>query len=129
MTRIKVRRGTAAGWTAVDPVLAEGEPGYETDTRKLKFGDGATRWSDLPYVVGGEIDGALIEDGSITTTKLDSGVDAAYAAADHTHPVSTDVPASASATGVAGSLAMDADYLYVCVATDTWKRATLASWS
>jgi hypothetical protein len=129
VTKIKIRRGTAVTWTSVDPVLAEGEPGYEIDTRKLKFGDGVTRWSDLPYVVGGEIDGALIEDGTITTGKLDAAVDAAFAAAEHTHPVSTDVPLSASATGVAGSLAMDSDYLYVCVATDTWKRATLATWS
>lgn len=46
---IKLRRGTAAEWTSADPVLADGEPGLETDTNKLKFGDGTTIWSLLPY--------------------------------------------------------------------------------
>ena len=37
-------------------------------------------------------------------------------------------PASASATGTAGDIRYDADYIYVCTATDTWKRAALATW-
>lgn len=37
-------------------------------------------------------------------------------------------PASASDTGTAGTLCWDGDYIYVCVAADTWKRAALASW-
>lgn len=37
-------------------------------------------------------------------------------------------PASADATGNAGDVCWDADYVYVCVATDTWKRAALATW-
>jgi len=41
---------------------------------------------------------------------------------------SADVPASASATGTAGQIAYNADYFYVCVATDTWKRAALSTW-
>lgn len=38
-------------------------------------------------------------------------------------------PASASATGVAGQIAYDADYLYICVATNTWKRVALSTWA
>ena len=37
-------------------------------------------------------------------------------------------PASASDPGVAGSYAVDSDYIYVCIATDTWKRASIATW-
>lgn len=37
-------------------------------------------------------------------------------------------PASASATGDAGQICWDADYIYVCTATNTWKRAALATW-
>jgi sugar lactone lactonase YvrE len=37
-------------------------------------------------------------------------------------------PASASATGTAGQIAWDANYIYVCVATNTWRRAALSSW-
>jgi hypothetical protein len=44
-----LRRGTAAQWTASNPVLAEGEVGLETDTRKFKVGDGLTAWSSLSY--------------------------------------------------------------------------------
>lgn len=51
--QIQVRRGTAASATASNPVLAQGEEGYETDTGKRKVGDGATAWNSLPYFTGG----------------------------------------------------------------------------
>jgi len=38
-------------------------------------------------------------------------------------------PASATATGTAGDIRYDADYIYICVATDTWKRAAISTWS
>ena len=37
-------------------------------------------------------------------------------------------PASAAATGVAGTIAWDANYIYVCSATDTWLRVAIATW-
>mgnify|MGYP003654797961 CR=1 FL=1 len=40
----------------------------------------------------------------------------------------TRTPASASATGTAGDICWDASYVYVCVATDTWKRAAISTW-
>jgi peptidoglycan/xylan/chitin deacetylase (PgdA/CDA1 family) len=49
--RIQVRRGTAEQWATVNPTLASGEPGYETDTGKHKLGDGVTAWNGLPYFV------------------------------------------------------------------------------
>lgn len=55
MTRIQLRRGTAAQWTSVNPVLASGEMGIETDTNKFKFGDGVTAWNSLDYVITGEV--------------------------------------------------------------------------
>ena len=48
-TVIKLRRDTAADWESVDPILAEGELGIETDTNRIKIGDGATEWTGLPY--------------------------------------------------------------------------------
>lgn len=42
--------------------------------------------------------------------------------------LATKTPASASATGTAGTVAWDEFYVYVCVATDTWKRAAIATW-
>lgn len=47
--RIQHRRGTAAAWTTANPVLAAGEPAYETDTGKIKTGDGTTAWTSLSY--------------------------------------------------------------------------------
>jgi hypothetical protein len=46
-TKIQSRRGTAAQWTAVNPILAQGEIGYETDTGKFKVGDGSTAWNSM----------------------------------------------------------------------------------
>lgn len=41
------RRGTAAQWTAANPILAAGEIGFETDTNQFKIGDGVNAWSAL----------------------------------------------------------------------------------
>lgn len=41
---------------------------------------------------------------------------------------SPSVPASASSAGSPGDLAWDSSYIYVCVATDTWKRAAIGTW-
>ena len=37
-------------------------------------------------------------------------------------------PASATATGTTGEIRIDANYIYVCVATNTWKRTALTTW-
>ena len=37
-------------------------------------------------------------------------------------------PASASATGATGEICWDANYIYVCTATNTWKRTAIATW-
>ena len=49
--RIRLRRGTAAGWASSNPILAVGELGYESDTGKAKVGDGSTDWNTLAYFV------------------------------------------------------------------------------
>lgn len=41
---------------------------------------------------------------------------------------SSSAPASASATGVAGTITWDASYVYVCTATNTWKRVGISTW-
>lgn len=52
-TVIKFRRDTEANWTSTDPTLAAGEAGFESDTGKLKIGNGSTAWSSLGYISGG----------------------------------------------------------------------------
>ena len=50
--QIQYRRGSASQWTTTDPILAIGEPGYETDTGKFKVGNGSSAWNSLPYSSG-----------------------------------------------------------------------------
>ncbi len=38
------------------------------------------------------------------------------------------VPTLANSTGTAGQVAYDNNHVYICIATDTWKRANLAAW-
>jgi hypothetical protein len=52
--RIQVRRDTPQGWVSTNPVLADGEPGFERGTGKIKYGDGITPWNSLPYASQGE---------------------------------------------------------------------------
>lgn len=53
IANIRVRRDTAANWATVNPTLALGEPGIETDTRAIKVGTGSTAWNALPYFLSG----------------------------------------------------------------------------
>ena len=50
--QILFRRGTSAEWTSANPALGSGEPGIETNTGKIKVGDGTTLWNALPYAAG-----------------------------------------------------------------------------
>lgn len=52
--RIRIRRDTATNWNNYNPVLGIGEAGYETDSNKLKIGNGLTHWSGLPYLMGSQ---------------------------------------------------------------------------
>ena len=47
--QIQFRRGTEAEWESVNPILAEGEMGIETDTNLFKIGDGVLPWTSLDY--------------------------------------------------------------------------------
>jgi hypothetical protein len=60
-TRMQQRRGTAAQWTAANPVLAAGEIGFETDTSKFKMGNGSSNWAALTYFANAEELAALID--------------------------------------------------------------------
>ena len=65
VTQIQVRRGTASQWTSTNPTLAAGEFGFETDTLKLKCGNGSTAWNSLAYTGS---------DGDITGVTAGTGI-------------------------------------------------------
>lgn len=47
---LQFKRGTSRAFKRVNPILLCGEPAYEYDSKKLKVGDGVTRYNYLPYI-------------------------------------------------------------------------------
>jgi hypothetical protein len=47
--RIQMRRGTTSEWNSADPILNEGEIGYNSTLGSFKIGDGESDWSELDY--------------------------------------------------------------------------------
>jgi hypothetical protein len=52
--RMQQRRGSAAEWSSVNPVLGSGEIGFETDNGQFKIGNGTDDWESLPYFTNAE---------------------------------------------------------------------------
>lgn len=48
--KIQLRHDTSANWSSANPTLLEGEFAYETDTKKIKVGDGTTAYNSLAYL-------------------------------------------------------------------------------
>ena len=67
--KILFRRDLATTWTSVDPVLSAGEIGLESDTGKIKLGDGSTAWTALDYFYG-SLEGANYVESLIAGTGL-----------------------------------------------------------
>jgi len=55
--KIQIRRDTTANWYSVNPVLSQGELGYDLDLNIIKVGNGIDNWITLtsPTGVGGEV--------------------------------------------------------------------------
>ena len=86
--QLKLRGDTAANWTSVNPTLLANELGRETDTGKIKIGDGSTAWSSLAYQFGGA--GGTIT-GDVT---LNAQSDLRFADADSSNWVAFQAPAT-----------------------------------
>ena len=65
---------------------------------------------------------------STTELQVRLANDSAYTTIDAQHRLQGTAPASATATGTAGDIRYDASYIYICTATDTWKRAAITTW-
>lgn len=70
-------RNTAAGFTSANPVLGYGVTGLETDSGKIKIGDGVTAWATLPYSGGGPVEWSNVQ-----------GKPSTFAPSAHQHPIS-----------------------------------------
>ncbi|MGN7250036.1 hypothetical protein [Arthrobacter sp. SAFR-014] len=100
--RIQVRRDTAAEWAAVNPVLAQGEPGLEKVTGKIKYGDGATPWNDLPYASEGPEGPAGVADDASVAQQVTSGP-ATTAALNATYATRASAPFTINTTDSSGN--------------------------
>lgn len=110
-------RNTAAGFTAANPVLGYGVIGLETDSGKIKVGNGTTAWSALPYSGGGAVDWATITGKPSTfapathshaiadVTGLQTALDAKATPADVTAAVSSVIDAAPAALDTLNELA------------------------
>jgi hypothetical protein len=58
--RIQLRRDTAANWVSSNPVLRQGEMGIETDTLKMKLGNGSSTWTQITAYMN------IVPDGNLT---------------------------------------------------------------
>lgn len=88
---------------------------------ELGQGRGSGGGSDRPIVVGFYGTGSTI---TAAITVATTGV-VTFA---QTPIIPTKTPASAAATGTTGEICWDSSYIYICTATNTWKRAALATW-
>lgn len=55
MERIQLRRDVSTKWAEINPILMEGEVGFEIDTKLRKIGDGVTAWNSLDYLAAENI--------------------------------------------------------------------------
>ena len=95
--RLRLRRDTADRWIMVNPVLSEGEPGFELDTLRIKIGDGVTPWNSLGYTRTTEMTEHInsvnphpIYDQGRESTDITAHIDS-----DEPHPVYDDGPSLA----------------------------------
>ena len=71
---IQIRRDTSSNWTSANPTLAQGELGVETNTSKIKVGNGSTAWSSLSYLIDTGSYLTATSTATLTNKTLSSGV-------------------------------------------------------
>jgi len=125
VTAIQIRRGTAAQWTSANPTLTAGEQGFETDTGKVKIGNGSTAWNSLGYIGAGTVTsitaGTGLSGGTITTSGT-IAIDATVATLTGTQTLT-----NKTLTDPKINLAFNADSgsTYTAVLTDNGKVVTM----
>jgi hypothetical protein len=133
-----MRRGTTSEWNSANPILNEGEIGYNSTLSSFKIGDGTSVWSSLPYfAAGGDITGITTAGGSgllggassgNVTLSIDTTVTADLATAQTltNKTLTTPIISSISNTGTL-TLPTSTDTLVGRATTDTLTNKTLTS--
>ncbi len=89
--RIQVRRGTASQWTSVNPILAAGEMGVESDSNLFKFGNGSSTWTALAYANNSDVAiGEISQDAINTALTMGAGLTKTYNDGSNTITINVD---------------------------------------
>jgi hypothetical protein len=123
LIQMQQRRAPAASWTSANPILADGEIGLETDTQKLKFGDGTTAWNTLPYFSGATVD---ISGKANIASPTFTGVPAAPTAAVDTNTTQLATTAYVVGQGYLKSATAASTYLTQATAASTYLTTSTA---
>jgi hypothetical protein len=139
--QIQFRNDTAANWTSANPTLLAGEIGYETNTGRLKIGNGSTAWNSLAYgpvagsaaaITSGTISGVTISSSTISSSTITSPtitsptITGAALTAGTTTVSPLDFTAGTNlTTALAGAVEYDGSAFYSSVAAST--RGTIPS--
>ena len=130
--------GTTMKYVAYDQTQADGDLAFDMDEGTAVFypatSEGRLDWHTTTIFAGSESDaGGILTDRltvSATTTSLNADyrlyVNGGLYASNIT--IGTGAPSSSSDTGTAGQIKYDSNYIYVCTATNTWKRVALSTW-
>ena len=74
-TKIQIRRDTSSNWSTNNPVLSAGEFGYETNTSKLKVGNGTDTWNNLDYISASTLElVSELEDFGVKSNNLENNI-------------------------------------------------------
>jgi hypothetical protein len=98
-----------------------------TNNRLLIGTDNAS--AEIHFYVGSNSRVATLDSsGNLLIGTTTSGASKLVVADDSIQVNTAKTPASASATGTTGQIAWDASYIYVCTATNTWRRVAHGTW-
>lgn len=103
--------GSNIGATTINDVVIRSQSGY------------------LSFQTGGANNRLIIDSsGQVLIGTPTAGASKLVVADDSIQVNTPKTPATAGATGTTGQIAWDANYFYVCVATNTWQRVAHATW-
>ena len=123
ISKIQVRTGAESDL----PQLDIGELGFATDTKNAYIGNDPLL--DPPVGIEPTLTQILTDSPNcIINMSQFTGNLNSDTVRDTNVVTKVAVPSTASSTGIAGQIAYSSSYIYVCVATNTWKRASLSTW-
>ena len=121
---LTLTNSTAAIRLGPEGATGEFKVGRSTKTHTVDIHDGATESGETATVNIGTSGTS----GSTTNINIGGGVGTCTTTIDGDFVIPNETPASATAAGTAGQIVWDTNYIYICTATNTWKRVAIGTW-